>query len=163
MPTPKAAATFCNISPFLIRLTTSNFRSVVITTRFVQPTLFAITVRQMLQLHCKQHTRQFATRPHSQLLTANWRREAQRCLAAGSSGNRSAWQAFRLSEVRITEVLLYIIVVGGRLTGILIIHLICKFSSHCDLLQRLILISACLSLLENIIFAAVFSATMLMQ
>jgi hypothetical protein len=34
MPTPKSAATFRKISPFLIRLTASNFCSIVITTRF---------------------------------------------------------------------------------------------------------------------------------
>jgi hypothetical protein len=56
----------------------------------------------MLQLHCKQHTHVNLTLVRTcQLLTANWRREAQRCLAAGSSGNRSAWQTFRLTRVSV--------------------------------------------------------------
>jgi hypothetical protein len=60
MPTPKSAATFRKISPFSIRLTTSNFCSVVITTRFVRSRHFQFvsqppTSVQLSLQHVSQH------------------------------------------------------------------------------------------------------------
>jgi hypothetical protein len=53
-------------------------------------------LNEILKLHCKKHTRQFAT--HLNLSTFH-NKLTQRCLAAGSSGNRNAWQAFQLTRV----------------------------------------------------------------
>jgi hypothetical protein len=39
-----------------------------------------------------------------QFFATNWRGEAQRCLTAGSSGNRSAWKAFRLTRVSVKRI-----------------------------------------------------------
>jgi hypothetical protein len=50
---------------------------------------------QLYTTNCTIFTGTVRTR---QLLTANWRREAQSCLAAGSSGNSSVWQAIWLTR-----------------------------------------------------------------
>jgi hypothetical protein len=49
-------------------------------------------LNEMLKLHCKKHT--YVNLPlvrTRQLFTTNWRGDAERCLVAGSSGNRSTW------------------------------------------------------------------------
>jgi hypothetical protein len=63
-------------------------------------------LNEIVKLHCKKrtHTHTHVNLPlvrTRQLFTTNWRSEAQRCLAAGSSGNCSAWQAFRLTRVSV--------------------------------------------------------------
>jgi hypothetical protein len=73
MPTPKSAATFRKISPFSIRLTTSNFRSVVITTRFARSRHFQFisqppTSVQLSSQHVSQDLATFNSSHNLQLL-----------------------------------------------------------------------------------------------
>jgi hypothetical protein len=59
-------------------------------------------LNEILKLHCKKRTHiNLPLVRTRQLITTNWWGEAQRCLVAGSSGNRSAWQAFRLTRVSV--------------------------------------------------------------
>jgi hypothetical protein len=59
-------------------------------------------LNEMLKLHCKKHTHINLPLVRTlQLFATNWRGEAQRCLAAGSSWNCIAWQAFRLTRVSV--------------------------------------------------------------
>jgi hypothetical protein len=62
-------------------------------------------LNEMLKLHCKKRTHVNLPLVRTrQLFTTNWRGEAQRSFAAGSSGNRSAWQAFRLTGVSVKRI-----------------------------------------------------------
>jgi hypothetical protein len=74
-----------------------------ILTDTIQHYIFTDTIQHYIFTDTIQHCIFTDTISTRRLLTANWRGEVQRCLAAGSSGNRSAWQPFRLNRVSVKQ------------------------------------------------------------